>query len=78
MKKKKNLVKKIEPSEDRTIERRRRRKKKRKKKPSEDWTSDKEEEKKKSVKSCGWVGPSCVFNYKNAIELWVMETENNL
>ena len=35
--------------------------------------------KKKSqlVKSCCWVGPSCVFNYKNAIELWVMETENS-
>ena len=23
------------------------------------------------------VGPSCVFNYKNAIELWVLETKNN-
>ena len=23
------------------------------------------------------MGPSCVFNYKNVIELWVMETENN-
>ena len=23
-----------------------------------------------------FAGPSCVFNYKNAIELWVMETEN--
>ena len=24
-----------------------------------------------------FVGPSCVFNYKNTIELWVMETENS-
>ena len=22
-------------------------------------------------------GPSCVFNYKNIIELWAMETENS-
>ena len=22
-------------------------------------------------------GPLCVFNYKNAIELWIMETENS-
>ena len=32
------------------------------------------------VKSSGWalfVGPLCVFNYNIAIELWVMETENN-
>ena len=64
--------KKKETSEDRTQWRRRE-----KKKPSEDWTSEKEEEKKSQlVKRCGWVGPSCVFNYKNAIELWVMETKN--
>ena len=39
---------------------------------------EKEEEEKKSqlVKRCSWVGPSYVFYYKNAIELWVMETEN--
>ena len=24
-----------------------------------------------------FMGPSCVFNYKNVIELWVMETENS-
>ena len=24
-----------------------------------------------------FVGPSCVFNYKNVIELWVMEIENS-
>ena len=24
-----------------------------------------------------FAGPSCVFNYKNDIELWVMETENS-
>ena len=50
-----------------------------KKKPSEeDRTSEKEEEKKSQlVKSCSWVGPSCVFNYKNVIELWVMKTENS-
>ena len=39
----------------------------------------KKKKRKKSqlVKSCGWVGPSCVFNYKNVIELWVMKTENS-
>ena len=24
-----------------------------------------------------FAGPSCVFNYKNVIELWIMETENS-
>ena len=24
-----------------------------------------------------FMGPSCMFNYKNAIELWVIETENS-
>ena len=40
---------------------------------------EEEEEKKKSqlIKKCDWVGLSCVFNYKNAIELWVMKTENS-
>ena len=36
----------------------------------------KKKKKSQLVKRCGWVGPSCVFNYKNAIELWVMETKN--
>ena len=38
------------------------------------------EEREKKVKRCGlvlFVGPLCVFNYNIAIELWVMETENN-
>ena len=37
----------------------------------------KKKKKSQLVKSCGWVGPSCVFNYKNVIELWVMKTENS-
>ena len=69
--KKKKTVKKTEPSEG-----------ERKKKKKNQWRRPNQWErrrKKKSqlVKSCGWVGPSCVFNYKNAIELWVMKTKNN-
>ena len=56
-------------------------KKKKKKMEKEDRTQEKkgkkEEEKRvKGQKVRLWV-PPCVFNYKNAIELWVMETENN-
>ena len=38
------------------------------------------EKKGRLVKSYGWVmtsGSPCVFNYKNTIKLWVMETENS-
>ena len=42
----------------------------------EDWTQEKKGGK-KSQKVQLWV-PPCVFNYKNAIELWIMETENTL
>ena len=31
----------------------------------------------KGVAELWLVGPPCVFNYKNVIELWVMETENS-
>ena len=37
----------------------------------------KKKKKSQLVKRCSWVGSSCVFNYKNVIELWVMETENS-
>ena len=46
-------------------------------------TANPEKKGKKKVKSGQkvWLvlfaGPSCVFNYKNAIELWVMEIENS-
>ena len=51
-----------------------------KKKRTEQPTKRGKEKKSKVVKSCGWVlfvSPLCVFNYNIAIELWVMETENN-
>ena len=38
---------------------------------------DQTQEEKKKVRLVLFVGPSCVFNYKNVIELWVIETENN-
>ena len=66
-------MKKTEPEEEEEIK-----KKKKQTNSEEDQTSEKEKKKKSQlVKSCGWVDPSCVFNYKNAIELWVMETENS-
>ena len=38
----------------------------------------KEEEKKsQKLRLVLFAGPSCVFSYKYAIELWVMETENS-
>ena len=76
-------MKKTEPSEEerekkKTSEDQTQWKRKGKKKPSEDRTSEKEEEKKSQlVKRCNWVGPLYVFNYKNVIELWVMEIENS-
>ena len=57
-------------------------KKKKRKKKKKNWTANPEKKGKKNVKSGQkvrlvlFVSPSCVFNYKNAIELWVMETEN--
>ena len=64
-------MKKTEPSEE---------ERKKKKNPVKKTEPSEEERKKKKksqlVKSC-WVGPLCVFSYKNAIELWVMETENS-
>ena len=56
--------------EDRTNE-----KKKKKKPRTEDRTSEKKESK-GGQKLRLWV-PPCVFIYKNAIELWVMEIENS-
>ena len=68
-------------------------KKKKKKKTTKQPTQEKEKKKKrtanlgkrkKKVKSGQklrlvlFAGLSCVFNYKNVIELWVMETENSL
>ena len=40
-----------------------------KKKKKEDWS--------KVAAELWLVGLPCVFNYKNVIELWVMETENS-
>ena len=57
-------------------------KEKKKKEKKKNWTANPEKKGKKNVKSGQkvrlvlFVSPSCVFNYKNAIELWVMETEN--
>ena len=55
-----------------------------KKKEKEEHRGDRTQEKKGKGKKKGkgaaelWlVGPLCVFNYKNVIELWVMETENS-
>ena len=56
---------------------------KRKRKRTEQPTQRRKEKRKKKVKSSQkvqlvlFVGPSCVFNYKNVIELWVMEAENS-
>ena len=63
------------------------RKKKKKKSTQEKekekkWRAANPGKRKKKVKSGQklrlvlFASPSCVFNYKNAIELWVMETEN--
>ena len=54
-------------------------KQKQKQKP---WRRNQTQKKKgkKKVKRCGWVmtsGSPCVFNYKNVIELWVIETKNS-
>ena len=49
--------------------------KKRKKKRTEDQLV-KKKKRVKGQKLRLWV-PPCVFNYKNAIELWVMKTENS-
>ena len=70
-------MKKKKTRTDRTNEKRRRRRKKKNR------TANPEKKGKKKVKSGQkvwlvlFVGPSCVFNYKNAIELWVMEIENS-
>ena len=60
--KKKNKPVKIEPSEE---------EREKKKKPMKKTEPMRKKKKKKSqlFKICGWVGLSCVFNYKNAIEL---------
>ena len=56
--------------------------KKKKEKKRTEQPTQRRKEKKKIVKSGQkvrlvlFVSPLCVFNYKNAIELWVMETEN--
>ena len=60
-------MKKTEPNEE----------ERKKKKPVKTEPMRKKKKKKSQlVKRWGWVGPSCVFSYKNAIELWVMETKN--
>ena len=70
-------MKKKKTRTDRTNEKRRRRRKKKNR------TANPEKKGKKKVKSGQkvwlvlFVGPSCVFNYKNVIELWVMEIENS-
>ena len=54
--------------------------KKKKKKKERTQPMEIVEKKKKRVKSCGWPWqwvPSYVFNYKNAIENKIMETENS-
>ena len=48
-----------------------------KKKERTQWRRKEKKKKSQLVKSCYWMGPSCVFNYKNTIELWVMETEKS-
>ena len=57
---------------------------KKKKRRRKKWRSNPGEEMKKKrvdwskgVAELWLVGPPCVFNYKNVIELWVMETENS-
>ena len=58
-------------------------KKKKKKKKKEEEENRTANPRKKNVKSGQklrlvlFVGPSCVFNYKNVIELWVLKTENS-
>ena len=72
--------KKKEDTWDRTQEKKGK-KKKRKKEDTWDRTKEKKENKKvdwsKGAAELWLVGFPCVFNYKNVIELWVMETENN-
>ena len=53
--------------------------KKKKRERQKNWRKNQWRKKKKRVKGQKlwlWV-PPCVFNYKNAIELWVMKTENS-
>ena len=59
-------------------------KKKKARIPEDTWdhrTQEKKEKKKEDwlkVAAELWlVGPLCVFNYKNAIKLWVMKTKNS-
>ena len=48
-----------------------------KKKKTEQPTQEKKSQSGQKLQLVLFAGPSCVFNYKNAIELWVMETKNN-
>ena len=72
--------KKKEDTWDRTQEKKGK-KKKRKKEDTWDRTKEKKENKKvdwsKGAAELWLVGFPCVFNYKNVIKLWVMETENS-
>ena len=47
------------------------------KKKTEQPTQEKKSQSGQKLQLVLFAGPSCVFNYKNAIELWVMETKNN-
>ena len=52
-------------------------KKKRTQKPEPNEKKKKKVDGSKGAAGLWLVGSSYVFNYKNAIELWVIETENN-
>ena len=50
------------------------------KKKKKNWTANPEKKKKnqsgQKLQLVLFAGPSCVFNYKNAIKLWVMSYKN--
>ena len=48
-----------------------------KKKKTKQPTQEKKSQSGQKLRLVLFAGPSCVFNYKNAIKLWVMETENS-
>ena len=48
-----------------------------KKKKTKQPTQEKKSQSGQKLRLVLFAGPSCVFNYKNVIELWVIETENS-
>ena len=87
--KKRNEDRTVKKKKKRTANPGKRKKKKNNEQPTQEKEKEKKwraanpgKRKKKKVKSGQklrlvlFASPSCVFNYKNAIELWVMETEN--